>query len=288
MTKGLNNASRPARLGGRAGSVKLANNGSEPQPSMVAARTATLLVAVFLGLSIIGSSQDQNPVIRVSTNLISVPVSVTDRSGVPIRDLAASDFVIEEDGNIQHIERAAAPGRTALELALLFDISGSVNDRFEFEREAAARFLKEVLRPGDAVSIFLIGPRPQHLQPRTHTISEALESLRHITPTQKATAFFDSVVSAAHSLHQGAPPDSRKVQIVLSDGEDNNSDDSNLLDAHRELTRADCIFYSINPGGPSIRLNTPSLDAQKRLEELASETGGEAFLTDKPEEKRRS
>jgi Ca-activated chloride channel family protein len=242
-----------------------------------------LSVSALLALSVSGAPSQDPAVIRVSTSLISVPVSVTDHSGNPIRDLAASDFVIEEDGNVQHIERAAEPGRTALELALLFDISGSVNDRFEFEREAAARFLKEVLRPGDAVSIFLIGPRPQQLQPRTKTVSEALESLRHITPTKKATAFYDSVVSAARSLHRGALPDSRKVQIVLSDGEDNNSN-SSLLDAHRGLTHADCVFYSINPSGPSIRLNTISLNAQKGLEELASQTGGAAFLTDKPEE----
>ena len=283
-----NSVLQPARWGERAGAFSgRVNNQSEPQPSRrslaVAARTAVLLCA-FLVLSISGSPSQQNPVIRVTTSLISVPVSVTDHSGNPIRDLAASDFVIEEDGNRQQIEKAAEPGRTALELALLFDISGSVNDRFNFEREAAARFLKEVLRPGDAVSIFLIGPRPQPLQPRTHSISEALESLRHITPTKKATAFFDSVVSAAHSLHREAPPNSRKVQIVLSDGEDNNSEDSNLRDAHRELTHADCIFYSINPSGQSIRLNTISLSGQNGMEELASQTGGAAFLTDKPED----
>src|SRR5688572_32727068 len=222
----------------------------------VVARTAVLLVSALLVLSISGTPSQQSPVIRVSTNLISVPVSVTDRLGEPIRNLAASDFEIEEDGNKQHVERAAEPGRTALELALLFDVSGSVNSSFEFERDAAARFLKEVLRPGDAVSIFLIGPQPKKVQPKTQTVSEALESLKHITPTTKATAFFDSVVSAAQSLHRGAPPDSRKVQVILSDGEDNNSENSNLRDAHRELALADCIFYSINPSGPSIRFNT--------------------------------
>ena len=249
----------------------------------VVARTAILFVSAFLVLSIIGSSQ-QNSVIRVSTSFIAVPVSVTDHRGKPIRDLAASDFVIEEDGKTQNIEKAAEPGRTALELALLFDVSGSVNDRFEFEREAAARFLTEVIRPGDAVSIFLIGPRPKNLQPRTQTVSDALQTLKLITPTKKATAFFDSVVLAAHSLHREAPPESRKVQVVLSDGEDNNSEGANLRDAHRELAQADCLFYSINPTGSSIRLNSVSLKAQERMEELASQTGGTAFLTDKPEE----
>ena len=49
-------------------------------------------------------------------------------------------------------------------------------------------------------------------------------------------------------------------------------------DALKELQRSDCLFYSINPSGPSIRLNKISLRAQDDLISLASATGGAAFL----------
>ena len=76
-------------------------------------------------------------------------------------------------------------------------------------------------------------------------------------------------------------PGTRRVQIAFSDGEDNSSDQV-LLDARREVQQADCIFYSINPGGPSIRLNVLSRRGQEGMEALAEQTGGVAFIAAQP------
>src|SRR5574341_1447356 len=95
--------------------------------------------------------------IRIDTNLVAVPVSVTDAQGNPIRNLKAEDFQLEEEGVPQQVQTLGEPGKTPIELALLFDVSRSVRNRFDFEREAAGRFLREVFKPGDAVSVFSIG-----------------------------------------------------------------------------------------------------------------------------------
>ncbi len=105
-----------------------------------------------------------------------------------------------------------------------------------------------------------------------------------IAPTKEATAFFDSVVEAAYYLRNTAEPGTRRVLIVISDGEDNLSDNYRLDDALRELQRTDCLFYSINPSGPSIRLNKISMTGQEGMSALASVTGGAAFLPDKLED----
>ena len=95
----------------------------------------------------------QSPsIIRVSTNLVMVPVSVTDAAGRAVRNLEKDDFQITEDGNLQDISRMAEASQSPLQLALLFDLSGSVNNRFEFELQAATRFLKKVWKPDDAVT----------------------------------------------------------------------------------------------------------------------------------------
>jgi len=47
---------------------------------------------------------------------------------------------------------------------------------------------------------------------------------------------------------------------------------------------SDTIFYSINPAGPSIRLNEISRRGQEDLEVLAKETGGNAFVSDKTDD----
>src|SRR5437867_6003172 len=224
---------------------------------------------------------DQTAVIRVSSNLIAVTVSVTNGNGQPVTNLSIRDFTIEEDGKLQSIAQLGEPGETPVELALLFDISGSTRPRFEFEQEAASKFLREVIRPSDTVSIFTIGSDPKLVQERTVDVNAAVQELRQVQPTQGATAFYDTVVKAAQHVQKTAAPGTRRVLIVVSDGEDNYSDPNGISDALREIQRADCLFYSLNPSGTSIRLNKISLKGQEAMETLASQSGGAAFLPDK-------
>ena len=85
-----------------------------------------------------------------------MPVSVTDSEGRAIGNLGIQDFMIEEDGRPETVSRIAEAGRSPLRLALLFDLSGSVHSRFDFEQQAAIRFLEKVWRPGDTVSMVTI------------------------------------------------------------------------------------------------------------------------------------
>jgi VWFA-related protein len=92
------------------------------------------------------------------------------------------------------------------------------------------------------------------------------------------------VAAAAQYLGQQSTPGVRRVLVVISDGEDNQSERFRLEGTLRELQRNDCIFYSINPSGPSIRLNKISQRGHDGMVALAAETGGVAFLPDKLEE----
>ena len=222
--------------------------------------------------------------IRINTNLVAVPVSVTDIEGNPVRNLKAEDFQLEEEGVQQTVQSLGEPGKTPIELALLFDVSRSVRNRFDFERETAGRFLKEILKPGDAVSVFSIGTAPKLSVQRTENADSAVAATAAIQPTEDSTAFFDTVVRASHHLNDSSNPGVRRVMVVLSDGEDTNSERFRLGDAKRELQRADALFYAINPSGPSIRLNKISTKGHDGMIALANETGGVAFLPDKIED----
>ena len=247
-------------------------------------------LALVSFLSILASSSGpssalgQTPVIRVSSNLVSVPVSVTNPAGEPVQNLRVEDFRLEEDGKPQSISNMGEPGEARVELVLLIDVSGSLSPKFDFAREAALRFLQSILRPVDAVSIYSIGITPRRVLDRTPGGKSALEGLMAIRPSREQTAFFDSVAEAARAVGQSSPPDARRVMVILSDGEDNNSENNKLADALQALQRADCILYSINPSGPSIRLNKVSLKGHEVLKQLASETGGSVFLPDQLED----
>src|SRR5260370_7040458 len=88
-------------------------------------------------------------VVRVSSNLVMAPVSVTNAQGQPVLGLKTGDFRIEEDGHPQEIAQIGDPEQVPLDIALLIDVSGSVVARFAFGQQSAASFLHPVLKPDD-------------------------------------------------------------------------------------------------------------------------------------------
>src|SRR6266404_6606291 len=94
---------------------------------------------------------DEGDVVRVDTQLVSVPTVVTDSSGHPVAGLRPENFLILEDGRPQEVASFGTT-ETPFEIALLLDTSGSTRDDVALIRQAANSFI-EALRPGDRVGI---------------------------------------------------------------------------------------------------------------------------------------
>jgi VWFA-related protein len=255
--------------------------------------------------------EDDEGVIKVDSRLVVVPVSVTDSAGQPVLGLNAQDFRIAEEGKQQAIDHVGNAENVPLEIALLFDISASTDAMFKFEQETAAKFLQGVMRPEDRATVFTVGERAHLIQPRD-TAEKSMASILSITPTKEQTAFYDSVRMAAEYLRKNSPEGRRKVLVIITDGEDTNSDGvlQAIWNAERKiadsvqgqqlreirvkardaakvqeqirvlksLQDADTVFYSINPGGGSLQLNKMSQFGQENLQKFANDTGGTAFL----------
>lgn len=246
-------------------------------------------------------------VLRVSSNLVVVPVSVTDALGQPVLGLTTTDFRLEEEGRTQEVAQIGDPEQVPLSIALLFDISLSVEARFDFEKESASRFLKQVMKAGDRATIFTIGTNPRLEQP-LDTSERTSARVMSLAPAKGATAFYDTVVEAARYLAQNSPPGHRRVIVVISDGEDTYSEKIKtaigatpqerdsvkledrvnihkrvMLEVQREVQKAEIAFYSINPSGEALKLNIISKRAQEGMEQIATATGGTSFVPEKLE-----
>lgn len=251
---------------------------------------------------------DEIDVVRVTSNLVIVPVSVTDATGQPVMGLSAPDFTLQEQGRAQEIAQLGDPEQVPLDIVLLLDVSGSVDARFGFEQESASRFLRQVLKKGDRAAIYAIDQEPR-LEQGLDSAERTIQRLMSMYSAKGPTAFYDSVIDATRYLTKSAPIEHRRVIVVISDGEDNFSEkvkaaigatrqqqqastvetgrmihDRMLLEVQRELQKGDATFYSINPGGPSLRLNVISQRAQDGMEQLALSTGGNSFVPDKLED----
>ena len=244
--------------------------------------------------------KDDVEAMHVTSNLIIVPSSVTNaQSGEPVQGLKAADFRLEEEGRAQEIAQVGDADQVPLDIAVLIDVSSSVNERFEFERQAAARFLKSVLKPGDRAAVYAIDEKPRFLQALA-SADEAAGKLSTVTPKRSYTAFFDTLVEAAHYLDKAAPSRHRRVILAISDGDDTarildaalvdkKEDQFKLLrqsqaEVQREVQRADAVFYSINPSGQTMHLNVRTKRAQEGMAQLADATGGASFVPNKVED----
>ena len=253
-------------------------------------------------------------VIKVDSRLVVVPVSVMDANNQPVLGLTTQDFKISEENKSQEVAQVSNAEKVPLEIALLFDVSASTDAMFKFEQETAAQFLRDVMRPDDRATVFTIGERSLLIQPRSGA-EKAAEAIKTIQPTKQFTAFYDTIDAAANYLQKNAPQGTRKVIVVISDGEDTNSlriaeaiqngylklgaklntldsktlrqitvenrDKANLSERRRVLKsvqNADTVFYSINPAGSSYQLNKISQFGQANMQTFADDTGGTAFL----------
>jgi VWFA-related protein len=201
-----------------------------------------------------------------------------------------------------------------LAIALLFDISSSTSQKgfFASQQKAAATFLRLVMKASDKAAIFTITGKPELIQPLSSAEASAAKMLTIPAATSSVpTAFYDTVAAAAKYLEDNAPSNYRRVIVVLSDGDDNFSEqirDLSVADANSKLSgqetaagvraglqrahqravaqvqkgvqQADVIFYAVNPGGPSIKLNLIAMRAERGMESIAEATGGTAFVPD--------
>ena len=158
-------------------------------------------------------------VVKISSNLVMVPVSITDAQGQPVLGLKPTDFRIEEDGRTQRLTQLGDPEQVPLDIAVLIDVSGSVVARFDFEQQAAAAFLKQVLKPEDRATVFAIDETPRLIQ-RLATAQVASQSIMTLKPSNGYTAFYDSLLAASKYLDQSSSNGRRRIAVVISDGDD--------------------------------------------------------------------
>jgi Ca-activated chloride channel homolog len=228
--------------------------------------------------------QTEDEVIRTVSSLVVVPVSVTNIKGEPVQGLTVADFRLEEEGQVQQIDKIGDPEQVPIELVILLDVSSSTKNKFLFQQQAAANFIKQVLKPIDKVTVYGIGRVPRLVQTRT-TSNEAASKLLTMQSTIDATAFYDTIAEAARYLKNSSPGHHRRVILAISDGEDNFSERfKTAIQSLPDVQRTDTIFYSINPSGQSLYLNKISVRGQQGMETIAAATGGAAFIVNTDEE----
>jgi VWFA-related protein len=159
-------------------------------------------------------------------------------------------------------------------MGLLIDVSGSVHSRFDFEQNAAISFLQHSVRVGfDKAFIVGFNNHSQMTQDFTDNVQLLSDGI-HRLEDGGGTALYDAIYRACKEKFLKDRPDhpTRKAIVVVSDGEDNQSEYSRAQ-AIEMAQRAEVIIYAISTDDSGLILR-----GDKVLEQLAEATGGRAFF----------
>ncbi len=179
---------------------------------------------------------------HVKVNFVTVVASVLDAGGRPVADLPRQAFRISQDGRPQKIAVFERETNLPLDLVLMVDTSLSAYGELKFEREAAASFLRQVLRPGDNAAIFTFAYNVDQLSPFTgnlRRLDSALARMRSGT----GTSLYDAVFLGSRAL-AARPAGRRRVLLLVTDAGETTSRAS--YDAARDAAvRSGAMLYVI-------------------------------------------
>jgi len=206
---------------------------------------------------------------------VNVLFIATDKHGKFVRDLSQADFAILDDHKPpQSIVNFRRETDLPLHMGLLIDVSGSVHSRFDFEQDAAISFLQHSIRVGFDKA-FIVGFNTKSQMPQDFTDNvELLSAGVHKLQDGGGTALYDAIYRACKDKFLKDRPDhpARKAIVVVSDGEDNQSEFTRAQ-AIEMAQRAEVIIYAISTDDSGLVLR-----GDKVLEQLAAATGGRAFF----------
>src|SRR5215471_12239217 len=168
-------------------------------PLPLLARAAlSALISLMAFLPVFGQSQEeksqqdqQQPSIKIGTNLVTVPVIVTDRYGRFVTGLKRDEFMLREEGAAQRIEDFSST-EAPFSVALLIDTSRSTQNKLDKIRKAALTFIRQLL-PNDRIMVVSFDEKVRFVSDFTNRHAE----LEHAVKSLK-TSYLTSLYDAIH------------------------------------------------------------------------------------------
>jgi VWFA-related protein len=240
---------------------------------------AVVLVCA-LGVCRSACAQEIEPddVVKMRTDMVTVPVVVVDSRGRRVFGLQQDDFVLRTEGSPQPIAFFVA-GASRVALLFLLDASGSARSYLADQREAALSLVSQ-FGPQSEVAVVQFSDITNVRSQFSKDIQAALKGFDFPANSGRHTAIFDSAVKALQLLHQrGKDPTERRIVIVTSDGLDTASKvkASDVIDRARN---ENVSFYVIQ--FPLFAVSEGHVKARPTsggFRHLAERTGGHYFVT---------
>ena len=215
--------------------------------------------------------------IRVDSSLVLIPAHVTTASGASITTLNKSNFRLFEDGVEQEITFFAQDD-APLSVGLVFDSSGSMQNKIRRSAEAAQKFFTTA---GSDDEFFLVefNERPKLTVPFTSDSQQIYKRIARTRPFGR-TSLLDAIHLAMEQMTHAR--NLRKAIVILSDGGDNRSRYTEA-EVRNAMLESDVQLYAMgifNQEDPH-KLTQEEQNGPRLLDELAEQTGGRNYPVDR-------
>jgi Ca-activated chloride channel family protein len=214
--------------------------------------------------------------IRIDTNVVLIPVTVTDPLNRFVTGLEQDSFKVFEDKVEQKIVSFGSED-APLSIGIVFDTSGSMGPKLDKSRQAVSEFFKTA-NPEDEAFLVVFNDRPELVTPFTHNLEEIQNRLT-FTQSKGRTALLDGILLGLHTMKKARNP--RKALIVISDGGDNSSrytesEIKNLVKESDTQIYAIGIYEPVQSRGRTVEESAgPGL-----LTDVSEPTGGRHFFVE--------
>lgn len=236
-----------------------------------------LVVFAAIAFQTLVAAQDQAPgVIRVDVNLVMVDATVKTKAGQIMADLKKDDFELREDGVVQKID-VFSRDELPLNVALVLDLSDSIGPFLGPLRDAATTALAS-LKPEDQVALFTFATEAQLRVPLT-TDKSAIAQQISTFQARGVTNINDGIFVAAEYL-LSAPPNGRRVIILISDDVGTDAGAQGTRDIVTETLAADAVLYNLKIPGynpPATLAYASTVPGLVSIRRVMDQTGGEIF-----------
>jgi VWFA-related protein len=237
-------------------------------------RASGALLAILFASSLFGQTGGASqPSFRAESNLVVIPVSVTDSVNRFVLGLRKEDFKLFDNGVEQPISHFSGED-VPLSIGLAFDISGSMDFKLRAARDAAVTMLK-TMGPDDEAFLTEFNDKVDLTVPFTSKTEQIRDALLKVQ-AGGLTALLDAVNSTLTQMKSAK--NARKAIVIVSDGGDNSS---KYTSAQIEalVREADVEIYAMGVFDPlaSLALSPEEVSGPRLLSEIATQTGGRAF-----------
>ena len=166
-------------------------------------------------------SADEKPTISTTVHLVMTPVTVTDRAGNVVNNLAPRDFRLTDNGKVQAITEDVAVHPISMVIAV--QANAEVEKMLPAVQKMGAAIQSQILGDDGEAAVIEFDHRIQTLGDFTSDPDKLAMALKKLKPGSRTSRLNDATIRSVDLL-KSRPNTRRRILLLIAESRDNGSE----------------------------------------------------------------